>query len=491
MRQIFLFSEIDTFTSEWVIRQLLDLDRQSNEEITMFINSPGGSVTEMFAIIDAMNIVKSPIRTIVMGMAASAASVIASNGDTRLITANSEFMVHEAWSYTMGTATDMQEDVDRVKILNDKLMNLLAYNTGRSIDQIQEMSKKTDKWFTAQDAVQFGLADKVIQSNEAQLLKLSEAINVEGHEFKDINGHPQVELLREGKFVHPLYGEVLITDGILNQMKKNFEGNVRGIDISIDYTHDNERGESPAACWIKQLGIVRNEKGSVLIAHVEFTPKGKELVLAKEYKYASADFAIDYMNESGKHFPYVLRGGTLTNRPFIKELNPIKLSEYKPNKEIKHMKREELILALKDHGIDVTALEAQGNALSVEIKELKNQIKDLAAMPAKKDEEIKSLNAKIAEANDKLVSNEKEQAFNSLVAEGKVVPAQKSKVLSAFDSAEKLKSFYADAPAVVATKAKGSGQDNDESLTETEQEVVASGVVSKEDIIKNRTIKKV
>ena len=113
-RQIFLFSPIYDFTAESVIKQLLDLDRESNEEITMFINSPGGQVNAMFAILDIMDVIKSPIRTVVTGIAASAASVIASSGKKRLMTENARFMIHEVWSFVGGSVSEMDESIKQM-----------------------------------------------------------------------------------------------------------------------------------------------------------------------------------------------------------------------------------------------------------------------------------------------------------------------------------------------------------------------------------------
>lgn len=491
-RQIYIFSGIDEFSAEFIIRQLLTLDRQSNEQITMIINSPGGYVNEMFAIIDTMNAVQSPIRTVVMGMAASAAACIASAGDTRLITENAQYMLHEASAMNWGSMTTMQENLQQSLKQNEKMFNILSQNTKQTVDTLKAITNKTDKYFSANEAVQFGLADKVIGTAEAQALKLSEPINVEGHEFSTrADGLSEVQILKEGSFEHPIYGKVLISEDNLRTMQTNFDTRVRGIDISIDYTHDNDGGENPAACWVKALELRQCGKVKGLFAIVEFTPKGKKLAQEKEYKYASADFLVDYVNEQGKHFPYVLRGGTLTNRPFIKEMHPIKLSEYEPTKkEIKDMSKEQLMAALKAEGIDVATLQTESASLKGKITELENKIRELSALPATKDSEIKALKDQLAELTNKIASDAKEAAFNSLVSQGKVVPAQKEGVLKLFETAEAMSAFYKDALPVVKMSADGSESSGaDETLTEDEQKVVASGASTKEEIIANRKVK--
>lgn len=493
-RQIFLFSLVTSGSAEFLIHQLLDLDRESKDEITIFINSPGGSVMELFAIVDTMQMISSPIRTVVMGMAASAAAVIAAAGDTRLITENSQFMLHEVSGFNYGKSSEMTDQLEFVNKLQDTLLKILSKSTGKSIDKLKAITTKTDKYFNAKEAVRFGLADRVIKKNEAQLLKFSEGINVEAFEIEFKEGGPSsVQLLLEGQFTHPVYGDVLISEKDLEQMIRNFNSRVRGIDVSIDYTHDNEDGESPAACWIKSLDIRDTSKGKGLFAQVEFTPKGQKLVKEKEYKYASADFSINYITEDGTHVPYVLHGGTLTNRPFIKGMNPIKLSEYKPKKENKTMNREELIAMLKNQfGLDVVNVQAQLTALQAEKQELENRIQELSKLPLVKDTEIADLKSKLSELNKKAINSNKTKVFDVLVAHGKVLPVQKDSIFNLFETAEDMEKFYKDAPVLVKVKASGTNIDpkNNEELTEAEQAVVNGGDYTKEEILKNRTSSK-
>lgn len=484
MRNIFLFSVIDEYSAQYTVQQLLDYDRESSDEITMFINSPGGSVIQGLAIIDAMRIIKSPVRTVVTGIAASMAAVIASCGKERLITPTAQFMIHEASWAAWGSISSMAETVEQGKKLNDLIVGILAKNSNKSENEVRSTMEKKDKYFTAQEAAQFGLCDRVINDQEAQSLKLSESINVEGYEIKG----KEIQMLRDGEYVHPIYGHISITESVLNKMKDNFDKNVRGCDISIDYTHDNDNGESPAAFWIKSLVIRQNDdgKGKGLFAVGEFTPKGAKKVSEKEYKYSSADFRIDYVDQHGKHHPYVLCGGTLTNRPFIKNMNPIKLSE-KYKKEAKTMNKDELIAALKDCGIDVSALLAGSESLTARIKELEAKIVELNSLPVQKEAEIKSLKDKLEEANAKIVESEKVKAFNALVSEGKCIPAQKDEVFKAFKTAEEIQSFFKNAPVVVSMKPAGqSGDSNADELTDEEKMLIEKGEFTKEEILSGR-----
>lgn len=487
-RQIFVFSIIDAYSAEYIIRQLLDYDRESNEEITMFINSPGGSVYQMFSILDTMKIIKSPVRTVVMGIAASAAACLASAGKTRLITPTAQIMIHEVSAGAFGSATEMRETVEQITKQQEIMIGVLSKNTNKSVEAIKETINKTNKYFTAQEAISFGLVDRVINEQEAQVLKLSEGINVEGYEINADN--KEIQLLRDGLYDHPVYGKISITERILETLKKNFDNNVRGCDISIDYTHDNENGESPAAFWIKSLVIRPNTdgKGKGLFARGEFTPKGAKAVSEKEYKYSSADFVIDYIDQHGKHNPYVLRGGTLTNRPFIKNMNPIKLSERTEKKELNKMNKEELMAALKALGVDVVSLMTGSESLTAKVRELEAKITELNALPAQKESEIKALKEKLLDASNKIVESEKLGAFNDLVAEGKCIPAQKDSVFQTFKSAEEIKNFFKDAPVVVALKPKGNdGDGDDETLTAEEQTLVSAGTYTKDEILMYRT----
>lgn len=485
-RQIFVFAPIDAYEAQFIIQQLLSFDRENEEEITMFINSPGGSVYQMFAILDTMSMIKAPVRTVVIGVAASAAACLASAGKTRLISKTAEIMIHEASAGTYGTVSEMKESIDQIAKQNEIMIKVLAKNTNRSVEDIKATISKTDKYLSAQEAIEFGIADKIINDEEAKSLKLSEGINGEGFEINQ--DEKEVQILRSGRFEHPVYGRLDITESVLVLLKKNFEAGVRGQDISFDYTHDNDGGENPAAFWIKSLEIKDNSngKGKGLFARVEFTPMGAKKVSEKEYKYSSADFVVDYMDHNGKHHPYVLRGGTLTNRPFIKEMDPIKLSEPTlKNKEATDMKKDELIAALKEHNVDVMALEGAAKR----VKDLEASIAELRALPAQKEEEIKSLKAKLDEINGKIIADDKERTFDELVAQGKAVPAQKEKVMKVFETAVSMQEFYKDAPAIIKTRASGSTTEDVDGLTEAEAALVSQGAYSKEEIVKFRTIK--
>ena len=127
-RIIFIGGEIDDCLANAVISELLFLDSQGNDEISIYINSPGGSITAGMAIYDTMNYVKSPISTICVGMAASMASVLLASGDKgkRFILPNSEVMIHQPLGGVSGQATEIKIVADRILFLRNKLNKLLS-----------------------------------------------------------------------------------------------------------------------------------------------------------------------------------------------------------------------------------------------------------------------------------------------------------------------------------------------------------------------------
>lgn len=127
----------------------------------------------------------------------------------------------------------------------------------------------------------------------------------------------RIQLFKVGKFYHPQYGEFDITPKILEEMKKNFDEKVRGIDLALDYQHENEK---EAAAWFKELIVDQ----SGMWAEIEWTPQGKQDVADKVYRYVSPEFQLSYQdNETLKEYGAVLLGAGLTNRPFIKRMEPV------------------------------------------------------------------------------------------------------------------------------------------------------------------------
>lgn len=162
-RIIFIGGEIDDDLANAVISELLFLDSQSNDEISIYINSPGGSITAGMAIYDTMNFVKSPISTICVGMAASMASVLLACGDKgkRYILPNSEVMIHQPLGGVNGQATEIKIVADRILYLRGKLNKLLADKTGQNIKRIEKDTER-DYYLNAMEALEYGIVDKIL-----------------------------------------------------------------------------------------------------------------------------------------------------------------------------------------------------------------------------------------------------------------------------------------------------------------------------------------
>ena len=163
-RIIFLSDEVNDVTASLVIAQMLFLEAEDPDaDISLYINSPGGSVSAGLAIYDTMNFIKCDVSTICMGMAASMGAFLLSSGakGKRLALPNSEIMIHQPLGGTQGQATDIKIHADHILRTRDRLNNILAANTGRSLDEIARDTER-DNFMTAEAACEYGLIDKVI-----------------------------------------------------------------------------------------------------------------------------------------------------------------------------------------------------------------------------------------------------------------------------------------------------------------------------------------
>lgn len=160
-RIIFITNEIDDNNSNIIVSELLYLDSISHEDIYIYINSPGGSITSGMAIYDTMNYIKSNTITICIGLAASMASIILSSGTKRYILPNGEVMIHQPLGGTQGQATDIKIQADRILKLKDKLNRILSKNTNKPLKEIEQDTER-DYFMDAKEALTYGLVDKII-----------------------------------------------------------------------------------------------------------------------------------------------------------------------------------------------------------------------------------------------------------------------------------------------------------------------------------------
>ena len=164
-RIIMLSDEVNDATASLVVAQLLYLEGQDPEkDISLYINSPGGSVTAGMAIYDTMQYIKCDVSTICIGMAASMGAFLLSSGapGKRFALPNSEIMIHQPLGGMRGQATDIKIHADHILRTKEKLNKILAANTGKTVEQVT-MDTERDNFMNAQEAAEYGLIDKVIE----------------------------------------------------------------------------------------------------------------------------------------------------------------------------------------------------------------------------------------------------------------------------------------------------------------------------------------
>ena len=166
-RIIFLGDEIEPEVSNIIQAQLLYLQALSNDDITIYVNSPGGFVSDGLAIYDTMQIVKPDIQTVCTGMAASMASVILCAGTKgkRKILPNAKVLIHQPWGGTMGTAADMTIEINEINKEKQKIYEILAKHTGKTPEEIS-MDSQRDFWLNAEEALKYGCVDEIVKSNK-------------------------------------------------------------------------------------------------------------------------------------------------------------------------------------------------------------------------------------------------------------------------------------------------------------------------------------
>lgn len=163
-RIIILTNEISDNSANIVVAQLLYLDSLSNDDISLYINSPGGSVTAGMAIYDTMNFIKSDVSTICMGIAASMGAFLLSSGTKgkRYCLPNSEVMIHQPLGGVTGQATEIKIAAEHILKMKERLNKILSLNTNKALSQIENDTER-DYFLSAEEAKEYGLVDKVLQ----------------------------------------------------------------------------------------------------------------------------------------------------------------------------------------------------------------------------------------------------------------------------------------------------------------------------------------
>jgi ATP-dependent Clp protease, protease subunit len=161
-RILYLRGAIEDTMADTVVAQMMSLDADSDEDITLYINSPGGIVSGMFAIYDVMHLMRSKVNTVCVGMAASAAAfLLATPTGSRAATPNARIMFHQPLGGARGQAVDIQIQAQQISYLRERLNEILAERTGQPLEKIR-VDTDRDFWLSAEDAVTYGAIDKVL-----------------------------------------------------------------------------------------------------------------------------------------------------------------------------------------------------------------------------------------------------------------------------------------------------------------------------------------
>jgi ATP-dependent Clp protease protease subunit len=165
-RIIFLGEEVTDASASVIVAELLFLESEDpSKDISLYINSPGGSVTAGMAIYDTMQYIKCDVSTICIGMAASMGAFLLAGGakGKRQALPNAEIMIHQPSGGTQGKASDMLIDADHIRATRQRMNELLAQNTGKTVEEVARDTDR-DHWLTATEAAEYGIIDSVIKN---------------------------------------------------------------------------------------------------------------------------------------------------------------------------------------------------------------------------------------------------------------------------------------------------------------------------------------
>ena len=167
VRIILLSGEIDDNLANIIVSELLYLDSLNHDDISLYINSPGGSITSGMAIMDTMNFIKSDVSTICLGMAASMGAFLLSCGakGKRYILPNAEVMIHQPLGGVEGQATEIKIVAERILKLKEKLNKILAENTGKDLKTITNDTER-DYFLDSKEALKYGIVDKILKKSD-------------------------------------------------------------------------------------------------------------------------------------------------------------------------------------------------------------------------------------------------------------------------------------------------------------------------------------
>lgn len=168
-REIFLVDEVNAATANELIKQLMYLEKQSNDEITLYINSPGGDVSSGIAVYDYISVMRAPVKTVCIGTAASMGAIIFLAGQKRLMLPRTRVMIHDpSFSrHDIGghKSHQIQRELEELNKIREMLAQIISDRTGKPIDEIYEVTAE-DTFYNANEAIDFGLATGIFASTD-------------------------------------------------------------------------------------------------------------------------------------------------------------------------------------------------------------------------------------------------------------------------------------------------------------------------------------
>ena len=167
-RIVFLGTPIDDTVANLIMAQLLHLESEDpDKEIALYINSPGGNITSLFAVYDTMQYIKPPVSTVCMGMAASAAAVILAGGapEKRMALPHARVMLHQPTGGAQGQASDIEIQARLIVQMREQINRILSERTGQEYDKIA-IDTERDFWMTSEEALEYGIVDQVLSRRE-------------------------------------------------------------------------------------------------------------------------------------------------------------------------------------------------------------------------------------------------------------------------------------------------------------------------------------
>ncbi|AXV06903.1 ATP-dependent Clp protease proteolytic subunit [Euzebya pacifica] len=160
-RVLYLRGPIEDTKADEIVAQLLALGSDSDDDITMYINSPGGVISGMFAMYDVMHLINAKVNTVCVGMAASAGAFLLATGTgTRSATPNSRIMIHQPLGGARGQASDIQIQAQQMTFMRNRINEILSERSGKSLEQVEKDTLR-DFWLSAEESVEYGLIDSV------------------------------------------------------------------------------------------------------------------------------------------------------------------------------------------------------------------------------------------------------------------------------------------------------------------------------------------